>query len=152
MQSASRRRWRFNPSSLALCAALGAIACRPAVPVPPAPLPDEYRGIFHSGFEANRFTGCDERSPIRYDVAIVDSAAAAAIRSGAATPAPMSSVYQYVRWRARVRDEPRSMSAPRPLTLEVFEVLEVRAPRPGECGLNRIEHMPERTGSTRIRL
>jgi hypothetical protein len=98
--------------------------------------PGEYRGLYFDGFEGNVFQPCDGslggQSTFRVEW---DSTAAPRAWPEGRPSGPGGTAY-YVRWRAELPAVQRVLLGQPPLErrLRVLEVLEVRAPRDGECG------------------
>jgi hypothetical protein len=110
---------------------------------PPAALQGETRGLYTTGFEVSHFRPCEDRPGFGARIAF-DSAAAAqfqewADRTDSASDRWPYGVY-YVRWV--LRDLPE-LPPPPPGFIRIGDgprravtrILEVRAPRAGECGL-----------------
>jgi hypothetical protein len=104
----------------------------------PAPLPDEFRGLLRSAFEASSFLPCNAPDSAAHGVRFDPGAAPETWPVGAVSRDEASGVH-YVRWRARVAPYglmPLGGQSTVP-AYWVFEVLEIRAPRRGECGYQR---------------
>ena len=106
------------------------VGCQRATQLP-APLPDEMRGLYESGFEPRGFRLCDESVDGIWRAVRLPASADASSWPG--TPTGMSAVMSYVRWRAALA-EPVPGGTGRAREVIVREVLEVRAARHGDCG------------------
>ena len=120
---------------LLLCVLIATACLRP--PHVPPPLPDEHRGLYEIGFEANHFQPCRAARSDRYPVQFLPGARPTEWPDGA--PGSFNSTLYYVRWRGTLAPIQRVPLGTAPLArpITVTEVLEIRAPRRGECGWRR---------------
>jgi hypothetical protein len=106
--------------------------CAHARPVP-APLADEVRGLFETGYEAHHFRPCTPSDALVWRLRPDPGIPLATPRTGG--QGAYNSYVYYVRLRGAVD----TLAAPDPGSIGgrvflVHEVLEIRPPRRGECG------------------
>ena len=104
----------------------------------PAPVSDEFKGLLRSTFEASSFLPCNAPDSAAHGVRFYPGVEPEAWPAGAVSRDETRGVH-YVRWQARI-----APSGPTPLggtstapAYWVYKVLEIRAPRRGECGYQR---------------
>ena len=100
----------------------------------PAPLPDEHRGLYEIGYEANHFRPCDGGDREYYQVEFAPGTRPTVWPEGA--KGAFNSTLYYVRWRGALDPVQRVPLGTPPIDrrFRVVEVLEIRAPRRAECG------------------
>ena len=95
---------------------------------------DEIRGLYESGYESRHFVLCGDPDGVRRPVEFAPGARPKHWPDG--VPGGYNSTVYFVRWRGTIAARKRTAMGIRTdlPPIVVNEVLEVRAPRRGECG------------------
>ena len=94
----------------------------------------EFHGLYEVGVEVDHFRPCAKQEGLAYPVQLAPATWPANVPYGA--PGAFNSTVYFVRWRGTLDPVVRVPlgSPPAPRWFRVAEILEVRAPREGECG------------------